>query len=134
MGRHVQNISPSNGSVYLKFTGTDGGWKGFSANVGVTYVERTPTEAPNAGDPAVNAAGIQPATSTNQWQLTVPSFTLWNLGLSYRWSQSAKIDHTLRLNVNNVFDRDYLKVNRNIGDGRGIFLSYTLGFSGLTKH
>jgi iron complex outermembrane receptor protein len=134
VGRAVQNISPSNGSIYLKFTGNSGVWRGFSANLGVTYVERTPTEAPNAGDPAANAAGVQAATSTNQWQLTVPSFTLWNLGLSYHWSQSARIDHTLRLNLNNVFDVDYLKVNKTIGDGRGIFLSYTLGFSGLSKH
>ena len=134
VGRAVQNISPSNGSAYVKFTGTEGKLKGFSANLGVTYVERTPTEAPNAGDPAAGANGVQAATSTNQWQLTVPSFTLWNLGLSYNWQQSSKIEHTLRLNVNNVFDLDYLKVNKNIGDGRGVYLSYTLGFTGLLKH
>jgi hypothetical protein len=36
--------------------------------------------------------------------------------------------------VNNVFDVDYLKVNKNIGDGRGIYLSYQLTFSNIFRH
>jgi outer membrane receptor protein involved in Fe transport len=123
----VQNISPSNGGAYLKYNGS-GTLHGFSANIGVTYVERTPTESPNAGDPAAAPNGVQAPNSTNQWALTVPSFTLWNLGASYTWGGgSSKFDHTIRLNVNNVFDRDYLKVNKNIGDARGIYVTYTLG-------
>lgn len=133
IGRDVQNITPTNGSAYIKFTGTEGKLKGFSANLGVTHISDTPTEAPNAGDPAAAANGIQPANSTNQWKLKIPAFTLWNLGLSYRWSQGSHADHTLRLNINNLLDEDYLKVNKNIGDGRGIYLSYTLGFSGLLR-
>src|SRR5262249_24200384 len=39
IGRDVQNITPTNGSAYVKFSGT-GAWKGFSANLGVTYVSR----------------------------------------------------------------------------------------------
>jgi iron complex outermembrane recepter protein len=35
--------------------------------------------------------------------------------------------------VNNVFDKDYLKVNKNLGDPRGIYFSYTLAFSDLLK-
>jgi hypothetical protein len=35
--------------------------------------------------------------------------------------------------VNNVFDEDYLKVNKNIGDRRGVYFSYTLGFRDLLK-
>jgi outer membrane receptor protein involved in Fe transport len=127
VGRRVQNISPSNGGAYLKYNGS-GTLHGFSANIGVTYVERTPTESPNAGDPAAAPNGVQAPNSTNQWALTVPSFTLWNLGASYTWGGgSSKFDHTIRLNVNNVFDRDYLKVNKNIGDARGIYVTYTLG-------
>ena len=129
VGRPVQNITPTNGGVYLKFAGTEGGWKGFSANVGVTHMSSTPTEAPNAGDPPAGANGIQPGTSTNQWMLRVPSFTLWNVGVSYEWVQSARVKHTVRLNVNNVFDEDYLKVNKNIGDPRGIYFTYDLRFS-----
>jgi iron complex outermembrane recepter protein len=131
VGRKVQNVSPENGSIYLKFNGSEGRLKGFSANLGVTYVAETPTEAPNAGDTyATGAGGVRtlPRT-TNQWKLTVPSFTLWNLGLTYSWKQGSDLSHQLRFNVNNVFDRDYLKVNRTLGDPRGVFVSYTLGFS-----
>jgi iron complex outermembrane recepter protein len=133
VGRDVQNITPTNGSAYVKFNRRNGWAKGFSANVGVTYVSSTPTEAPNAGDAAAGANGIQPATSTNQWKLAVPSFTLWNLGLAYEWGSKERVSHTVRLNVNNVFDLDYLKVNKTFGDPRGIYLSYTLGLNGLMK-
>jgi iron complex outermembrane receptor protein len=135
VGRKVQNVSPENGSAYLKFTGS-GALKGFSANVGVTHVSETNTEAPDAGEPTPTITAGVPSLSRDpkQWKLTVPSFTLWNLGLSYNWRQGANLDHTLRLNINNVLDLDYLKVNKNVGDRRGIFLSYTLGFSGLVSH
>lgn len=130
VGRAVQNISPTNGGAYLKFTGSEGALKGFSANVGVTYVARTPTESPIAGDTTARVNGVQVVTaSTGQWKLTVPSFTLWNVGFSYNWGARERYSHSLRLNINNVLDQDYLKVNRNIGDGRGIYLSYTLGFA-----
>lgn len=131
VGRKVQNVSPENGSVYLKFSGSEGFLKGFSANLGVTYVAETPSESPNAGDTyATTSTGERVLSRTTyQWRLTVPSFTLWNLGVNYQWKQGSKLSHKLQLNVNNVFDRDYLKVNKNLGDPRGVFLSYTLGFN-----
>jgi outer membrane receptor protein involved in Fe transport len=129
VGRAVQNITPTNGSIYLKFTGTDGRLRGFSANVGVTYMSDTPTEAPNAGDLPAAANGVQPTASTNQWQMRVPAVTLWNLGLHYQLQATGKLTHTFHLNINNVTDEEYLKVNKNIGDGRGIYFSYELGFS-----
>ena len=131
VGRKVQNVSPENGSVYLKFSGSEGRLKGFSANLGVTYVAETPSEGPNAGDTyTTGAGGVRTLVrSTGQWRLTIPSFTLWNLGLNYEWKQGPAISHKLQLNVNNLLDRDYLKVNKTLGDPRGIFFSYTLGFS-----
>lgn len=90
---------------------------------------------PDAGDTVTFVAGVPTVTrTTNQWKLTVPAFTLWNVGASYRWKQGTRLDHTLRFNVNNAFDRDYLKVNKNIGDGRGIYFSYTLAFSGRARN
>ena len=47
---------------------------------------------------------------------------------------ATRFDQTVRLNVNNVFDKDYIKVSKIVGDGRGVFLSYTLGFAGLLSH
>jgi outer membrane receptor protein involved in Fe transport len=112
-----------------KYSVTDGSLSGFSVNVGVTHISETPSEAPNAGDPAAGANGVQAPTSTNQWKLRIPAFTLWNVGMRYKVQGTGKFSHTLNLNINNVFDRDYLKVNKNQGDGRGIYFSYTLGFS-----
>jgi outer membrane receptor protein involved in Fe transport len=129
VGRPVQNITPTNGGAYVKYTVTDGALNGFSVNFGVTHVSETPSEAPNAGDPAAGANGVQAATSTNQWKLRIPAFTLWNVGLRYKVPGNGRFSHMLSLNVNNVFDEDYLKVNKNQGDPRGVYFSYSLGFS-----
>ena len=81
------------------------------------------------------SSGVPTVTrSTYQWKLTVPSVVLWNVGAAYRWKQGAHASHAVRLNVNNLADNDYLKVNKNLGDSRGVYLSYTLSFSNLFKH
>ncbi len=128
IGRRVNGISPQNGSVYLKYAPTSGALRNFSANIGVAYVARTPTESPNAGD-TYTAPGVFPRVvvrSTNQWRLGVPSFNLWSLGLRYRLPQTRGLDHSVALNVNNLFDREYLRVNRLIGEERAIYLTYTI--------
>jgi iron complex outermembrane recepter protein len=61
--------------------------------------------------------------------MRVPSFTLWNVGIRYTMRASTHWDHTLALNVNNIFDKDYLKVNRQRGEPRAFYFTYTLGFS-----
>ena len=68
--------------------------------------------------------------STNQWRLSVPSFNVWSLGLRYRLPQMGGMDHSVALNVNNVFDREYLRVNRLIGEKRAVYLSYTINRTG----
>jgi iron complex outermembrane receptor protein len=133
VGRRVQNISPGNGGAWVKFTGS-GSLKGFSTNIGVTGIATTPTENPTQGDVVARVNGVQTVTSSNnQWALTIPGYKLWNVGFSYKW-KGERFDHKVRLNVNNVFDKDYIKVSKLVGDGRGIFVSYTLGFSGLLSH
>ena len=130
IGRKVQNISPENGGAWIKYSAKEGWLKGFSANLGVTYIAETPSESPIAGDTIALVNGVPTvARSTHQWKLTVPSVTLWNIGFSYRWKQNARASHSFRLNVNNLFDNDYLKVNKNLGDSRGVYLGYTLTFS-----
>ena len=131
IGRRVNGISPQNGSVYVKYAPTSGAWKNFSANLGVSYVARTPTEAPNAGDTYATVNGQRVVTrSTNQWALGVPSFNIWNLGLHYRLPQMGGLDHRVSVNVNNLFDREYLRVNRLIGEKRAIYLSYSINRTG----
>ncbi len=136
VGRRVNGISPQNGSAYVKWAASSGSrFKGFSANLGVTYVASTPTEAPNAGDTyATLANGTRVVTrSTNQWRLRVPSFNLWSVGVRYKLPTRGAIDHTVALNINNLFDREYLRANRLIGEPRAIFLSYTINRTGARR-
>jgi iron complex outermembrane recepter protein len=131
VGRRVNNVSPQNGSLSLRYGPRGGPWRGFSTNIGVTHVAATPTEAPSAGDTYVNGPGgvrtLQ--RTTYQWRMSVPSFTLWNAGIRYTMRVGTQSDHTFAVNVNNIFDRDYLKVNRQRGETRAFYFTYTLGFS-----
>lgn len=130
IGRRVNGVSPQNGSVSLKWSPRTGAWKNFSANIGWTYVAETPTEAPNAGDTYATVAGQRVLQrTTNQWRMRVPSFGLWNIGARYHLRSASRFDHTFAVNLNNAADRDYLKVNRQLGDRRAIYFTYTIGHS-----
>ncbi|MBI5693923.1 MAG: TonB-dependent receptor [Verrucomicrobia bacterium] len=136
VGRRVQGISPQNGGAYLKWAPASGWAKGLSGNLGFTHVASTPTEAPNAGDTYTTTPTGQRALqrTTYQWRLRVPSYTLWNLGLRYRLpARSTRLDHTLAINVNNLFDLDYVRANRLLGEKRSIFFTYTLGRTGSRR-
>ena len=135
VGRRVNGISPENGGAYVKYTPSNPKLRGFSTNLGVTFVDSTPTEAPNAGDTMGRVGGVVVVTrSTNQWRMRIPSYTLWNFGARYRLASSnTRFDHTFAINVNNVFDLDYLRANKIPGDGRGVFFTYTLGRSGTKR-
>ncbi len=131
IGRRVNGVSPQNGSAYIKYQPKNGALKNFSVNVGVAYLARTPTELPNAGDVyATSATGVRTVTSsTRQWALGIPSFNLWSLGMRYRLPSTGNYDHSIALNINNVFDKEYLRVNRLIGEKQAILLTYTLNRS-----
>lgn len=131
VGRKVNGVSPQNGSLYFKWSPGSGRLKGFSTNIGVTYVDETPTETPNAGDTYATVNGERVLTrTTRQWAMTVPSSTLWNIGARYTYRAGGNFSHTLAVNLNNVTDRDQLKVNRQAGERRAVYVSYTLGFTG----
>ena len=134
VGRRVNGISPENGGAYLKYSPSNSRWKGFSANLGVTYVASTPTETPNAGDTLGRVGGVLVVTrSTNQWRLRIPSFTLWNLGVRYRLPSVARYEQTLAVNVNNLFDVDYLRANKIPADRRAVYFTYTLNHSAARR-
>jgi outer membrane receptor protein involved in Fe transport len=136
IGRRVNGVSPQNGSLYVKYAPARGSLKGFSANLGVSYLSRTPTEAPNAGDNYVTTPGTGARVvtrTTGQYALGTPSFNLWSIGLRYKLPSTANYDHSIALNVNNLLDRDYLRVNRLIGEKRAILFTYTLNRSGAKR-
>jgi outer membrane receptor protein involved in Fe transport len=137
VGRKVQYIAPYNGSVNLKFAPTRGTFKGFSANVGVTFVGATPTEAPNAGDTYVTQAGGKRVVtySTGQWALRAPAYRLWSAGLRYQLQGRSNTAHTFALNVNNLFDKEYLRAGtsnatRLRGEDRAVYFTYTINHKG----
>jgi len=136
VGRRVQGVAPVNGGAYLKWSPTTGSLKGFSANLGVTHVGPTPTEAPNAGDVYTTTRTGERvlARTTYQWRLRVPGYTLWNLGVRYRLQgRGSALDHTFAINVNNALDQDYRRANRLLGEERSVFFTYTLGRTGRNR-
>ena len=133
VGRRVNGVSPANGGISLRYAPRSGWLRGFSGNIGYTHVDRTPTEAPNAGDTyTTDRSGNRILTrTTRQWALTVPPINLWNVGVRYRLKTGGRYDQMLSLNVNNVLDRSYLKASNIAGDRRAFYVSYSLGFGSL---
>ena len=133
VGRRVNGVSPENGSLSFRYTPRDNFLRGFSANLGVTSVARTPTEAPNAGDTyTTTTTGARVLSrTTRQWALSVPGFRLWNLGLRYTTRATARTNQQIALNFNNLLNHEYLKTNKQKGDLRAVVITYSLGFGSL---
>jgi iron complex outermembrane recepter protein len=133
VGRRVNGVSPENGSLSARYTPRDNFLRGFSANLGVTSVARTPTEAPNAGDTyTTTTTGARVLSrTTRQWALNVPGFRLWNLGLRYTTRTTARTNQQIALNFNNLLNHEYLKTNKQKGDLRAVVITYSLGFGSL---
>ncbi len=138
IGRTVQFVAPYNGSVSLKYTPQGNRLKGFSTNLGVTFVGATPTELPTAGDVYATLPGGRRVVtqSTAQWALKAPAYTLWNFGMRYRLQGGAKFYQVFALNLNNLTDAVYFRGGsagantRYLGEKRSVYFTYTLGRKG----
>ncbi|WP_438480505.1 TonB-dependent siderophore receptor [Oleiharenicola lentus] len=130
VGRSAARVSPQNGGFTAKYTFRNGALKGLSANLGIVYQDETPTEAPNAGDTYSTTAGTAGTflRSTDQWMVKVPAFTTVNIGVRYALQNTGRFKHGIGVNVNNLFDENYLNPNRLQADRRSIFGNYTLQF------
>ena len=134
IGRAVQFVAPYNGSLSAKYAPQSGSLKGFSTNLGMTFVGATPTELPTAGDTYVTQPGGKRVvtSSTGQWALKAPAYTIWNFGMRYRLQSGAKLSHTFAINVNNVTDVTYFRGgsaganSRFPGEARSVFFTYTV--------
>jgi hypothetical protein len=67
--------------------------------------------------------------------LSAPSYNLWSAGARYSFAAGPNYTHTVALNVNNVFDKFYLRAgaaaaNRLLGEKRAFYLTYTLSHKG----
>ncbi|MBI4624047.1 MAG: hypothetical protein HY736_12635 [Verrucomicrobia bacterium] len=68
---------------------------------------------------------------TYQWRLRMPSDTLWNLGVRYKLpSGNSRYDHSRAININNLFDLDYQRANRLLGERPAVYFAYSLNRSG----
>ncbi len=135
IGRKVQFVAPYNGSVSAKYSPRAGRLKGFSVNLGLTFVGATPTELPNAGDVYTTTGPRTVTSSTGQWSLRTPAYQLWNLGLHYKLPTKSKYAHAFSVNVNNLADKIYLRTgasaaNRLPGEERAVYFTYTLNHTG----
>ncbi|MEI6588709.1 MAG: TonB-dependent receptor plug domain-containing protein [Verrucomicrobiota bacterium] len=133
IGRKVQYVAPYNGSLTLKYSPATGMFKGLSTNAGVTFVGRTPTETPIAGDTEATVNGQRVVSfSSYQWKLSTAPYSIWSLGLRYTLKQNSVVSHTLAFNLNNAFNKDYFRPGTSgatrilQGDKRSVFFTYTL--------
>jgi len=133
IGRNVQYVAPYNGSITIKYSPASGILKHMSGNVGVTFVGATPTETPIAGDTEATVNGKRVVSfSSGQWKLTTPSYNLWSIGLRYTLKSNPIISHSLAFNLNNAFDKSYLRPGTSTatrllqGDKRSIYFTYTI--------
>jgi iron complex outermembrane recepter protein len=128
IGRRVNGVVPENGSISARYAPRSGPFKNFSANLQWTYIASTPGEGPTAGDTYVtNPDGSRTVSRTTyQWRLRTPSYGVWNGGIRYTIRSNPHWDHTLAINVNNIADLDYLKINKQPGDRRSFYFTYTL--------
>jgi hypothetical protein len=119
----------------VKYAPQAGTLKGFSTNVGYTFVGATPTETPIAGDTYVTqAGGVRVVTSsTGQWALESPAYGIWNLGVRYKLKGNSNFSHEFAVNLNNATDVQYFRAgagtsnSKYIGDHRAVYFTYTLG-------
>lgn len=132
VGRSVNGVAPENGSAYLKYVFDHGAAKGLSLNALATYVASTPSEAPNAGDTVSTTTGTAIVKgSTYQWKLRTPSFTIWNFGVHYRLPHTVHgLNQEIGVNLNNAFNKFYLRTGRTLGDSRTLLITYTIGHGG----
>ena len=137
VGRKAQFVAPYNGSLSTKYRPTHGRLKGFSANASVTFVGKTPTETPIAGDVFTTVAGVRTLTSsTGQFRLTAPAYKVWSFGVRYQLKSKFNSTHTFAINVNNAFDENYFKAGTSnatrilAGDKQAVFFTYTINHKG----
>jgi len=99
LGRHVIMVPDESAALFLNYRFTHGALKGFSAFVGTTYVGRRSGEIPQI-DFTVLGVVTQPS-------FYLPKLQLWSLGAKYIWNKQV----TSSLNVDNVFDKEYIALS-----------------------
>jgi iron complex outermembrane receptor protein len=126
VGRRPARIPVDNAGLALKYKLSHG----LSANAGITYTGKSFADS--------TAGGItEGASSPNRGlilshdgrrDIRIPGYSTFDVGLSYRFrsDESSKLQHMLRFNLKNVFDREYIDIRKNYADRRGFYVSYSV--------
>lgn len=102
-GKTLSNFADRSASAQLRYQMTSR----FAFGTAVKYESKKYAGQPDTAAGYVTAAdvaaGRQSASQLGAYTQPIPSYTVWDLFADYRLSKEAK----LRLNVGNVFDKDY---------------------------
>jgi len=127
VGRTPKLITPDNIGITLRY-GFDGDLKGLATGFNISYMRATPLNAGNAGD-TYGTNGLL-ASSTYQWAVMIPSYYVanWFATYSFKTPYFTRLKSKLQVNVNNLFNRNYIVSTGVIGDSRGAYIGYTLSY------
>jgi outer membrane receptor protein involved in Fe transport len=113
VGHRSQGVPLDNGAIAVKYN-IPGMLKGVALTGGLHYT---------------GMSYPQSYASDARQALTLGGYALVQIGLSYRWKQGSgpnAIEQTIRLSAKNLLDREYINERLNLGEGRGVYLAYTI--------
>lgn len=126
IGRRPTRIPVDNFGLALKYRLP----RGFSATAGLTFTGDSFADSTAGG---ITEGASSPnrgliLSNDGRRNIRIPSYSTVDAGLSYRFrtGTTTKLQHSLRFNVKNLLDRDYIDIRKNYADRRGYYLSYGL--------
>jgi iron complex outermembrane receptor protein len=128
IGRRPGKIPATNFGLAMKYN-LPGALKGVIFNAGVTYIGDTFPDSTGGG---ITEGASSPRrgfvlSNDGRRDLKLPSYTVVDFGLAYRLRPAnSHYAHTLRLNVKNALEEDYIDINKKPGDTRAIFVTYAI--------
>ena len=98
--------------------------KGLAATLGVTYTGPSFPDSTTGG----GAAGADGLIRTNDGRrdTVLPGFTTIDAGLSYNLRGGNKFTHSVQVNAKNLTDKVYINTQKQPGDRRAFYVSYSL--------
>jgi iron complex outermembrane receptor protein len=111
VGQPPSGLPDSQASFAWKYNFRNTAFKGFAWNGGITY----------SGRSYFNST----ATDARR-NVYAPGSAQVNTGVTYSWKSSTGFKHSLRVSAKNLFDRDYITANGNLGNERTYYIAYTL--------
>ncbi len=127
IGRRPSKIPVLNYGLAAKYTVP--ALKGLAFNAGLTFTGQTFPDSTAGGitEGATSARRGFVLSHDGRRDLSLPSYTIVDAGVSYRFRPAAsKFAHTVRANVKNLADLDYIDMQKKPGDRRGFYVSYAV--------